>query len=543
MLKTLYDSSAFINSSKLILDFINNNENIRNFYPLHFKDESSWNQIIESVKGRNVDYNEISKILKRQNIAFGAEQQTIDNIDKLSSNNAFVIITGQQATIFTGPLYTIYKALTAIKLSQHLGKKYQAEFIPIFWIESNDHDFEEANHIYLLDQNSDSVKLEYKPSQYIPNLPIKDISIDDSFRDLINSLDGCFHNTDFKKGIFEIIEKSYQPSQSLSYGFGKMMISLLGKYGAVMLEPSDPDIKKLMLPIFRQEIESPLKSVELINSTGEKLESLGYESQIEKSEDSTCLFIEVDGKRRKLYFRNDRFNIDGTDISLSKNELLDTLQIASQKFSPNVALRPITQDYILPTVAYVAGPGEISYFAQLANLYTHFSVKMPVIFPRASFTIVESKIQRVIEKNVLDLSDLFEHYESLFSRISKERSADRLEGLIEPARSEIERIINDLSSQLSDIDPNLQNITESVRKKIAQQINFLKDKAYQIQRSRDDTIRHQIKRACMNIYPDGKQQERTFNIIQYLILYGVGFIDEIMSAIDVDDVRHAYLFL
>lgn len=533
----------YTKSNRISTDFVNRNGKAIEFYPLHFRDENSWQSIIGKIKERNTDYSQLSKILKRQNIDLGAGQQTLDNIDKLSSGNAFAIVTGQQSTIFTGPLYTIYKALTAIKLSTYLSEKYQAEFIPIFWTESNDHDFEEANHIYLLDQNNDSIKLEYKPSQYIPDSSIKDISIDNGFCELINSLDGYFHNTDFKKDIFEIINKSYQPSKNLSYGFGKMMTSLIGKYGAVMLDPSDPEIKSLMSPIFQKEIESPLKSVEIINSAGNELESFGYESQIEKSNDSTCLFIEENGSRRKLFFRNDRFEIDGTNTSISKNELLDTLQIAPYRFSPNVALRPITQDYILPTVAYVAGPGEISYFAQLANLYAHFAINMPVIYPRASFTIVEGKIQRVIEKNELELSDLSEHYESLFSRISKEKASDKLENLIEPSRVDVEMILKNLSSKLSEIDPNLGNISESIRKKIDQQINSLKEKAYQTQRSHDDTMRNQIKRACMNIYPDGKPQERTFNIVQYLVLYGMGFIDEIMSAVDLDDARHTYLFL
>jgi bacillithiol biosynthesis cysteine-adding enzyme BshC len=543
LVKVLYDRLAFINSSELLLDFINKSEKIAGFYPLHFKDESAWRLLTDKIKEKNADYNAVSEIIRRQNINLGASQETLDNIDKLSAGNAFAIVTGQQATIFTGPLYTIYKALTAIKLSKYLSEKYQADFIPIFWTESNDHDFEEANHIYLLDQNSDSVKLEYTPSQYTPDSSIKNISIEDGFAEVINTLEGYVHDTEFKNSIFEIIRKSYQLSQSLSYGFGQMMTHLLGKYGLVMLDPSDPELKSIMSPIFKREIEFPLRSMEIVNSAGKELESLGYESQIEKSEDSTCLFIEEDKTRRKLYFRNNYFEIDGTNLVLSKNELLETLQIASWRFSPNVALRPVIQDYLLPTAAYIAGPGEISYFAQLNKLYEHFGVNMPIIYPRASFTIVESKVQRVIEKNELELSDMQENYESLFSRISKEKSSDKLEGLIEPSRSEIEGILKELSSQLFEIDTNLGNVAESIRKKIDQQINILKDKAYQIQRSRDDTMRNQIKRACMNIYPDGKPQERTFNIVQYLVLYGTQFLDEIESVIALDDIRHTFLLL
>jgi len=203
----------------------------------------------------------------------------------------------------------------------------------------------------------------------------------------------------------------------------------------------------------------------------------------------------------------------------------------------------VVQDYILPTITYVAGPGEASYFAQLKGLYDYMNVNMPIIHPRAGFTIVESKVQRIIEKNDLELSDLTEHYERLFSRISKQSAPENLELLIESSRSEIEATFEKLSSELIQIDPNLENVTESARKKIDQQINILREKAYQLQRSRNEIMRGQIKRACMNIYPDNKPQERVFNIVQYLVLYGMNFLDELMSVVDPKDVKHLILLI
>lgn len=543
MIKVLNLPGGFINTNRFVSDFMQGYEKIREFYPLHYKDENSWRIIMDKVHERNSDYSELAQILKQQNAGLCASGKTIDNIEKLASGVAFAVVTGQQVGIFTGPLYTIYKAMTAIKLSEYLSEKYQADFIPVFWMESNDHDLEEANHIYLLDSNSDLVKLEYKPTQYTPNCSVKDVVIDGRFLDIINDLLKSSPNTEFKKDIFDIICESYLPSKSLSYGFGQMMSRLLSKYGLVFIDPSDPSVKNLMAPIFQREIESPLKSVEIVNSAGERLRSLGYESQIEKSDDSTCLFIEESGTRRKLFFREGNYEIDGSGMKLSKNQLLETLQIAPWRFSPNVALRPVIQDYILPTVTYVAGPGEASYFAQLNNLYEYMNVSMPIIHPRAGFTIVESKVQRIMEKNGLEISDLSEYYEKLFSRVSKQHISVELEQLIESSRSEIESVFKKLSSELIHIDPNIENVTESARKKIDQQINILRERAYQLQRSRDDIIRNQIKRACMNIYPDDKPQERVFNVVQFLVLYGFDFLDEVMSIIDPENIRHLILFI
>jgi bacillithiol synthase len=542
-LKALKDNTGLIENNKIYQDYTDNAQNVKEFYPLHYKSRTSWQAIIDKVRSRNADHSELGKILERQNTDFGINQKILDNIAKLSSGSAFAVVTGQQTGIFTGPLYTIYKAMTAIKLCQYLSEKYQADFIPVFWVESNDHDLKEANHIYLLDSNSDQMKIEYNPSQYTIDSSVKDVLVDENFAMIIDDFEKSLPNTEFKSNIFGIIRDSYLPSKSISYGFGRMMSHLLGEYGLVLIDPSDNDIKKLMLPMFQKEAEHPLKSVEIINSAGERLKSLGYESQIEKSDDSTCIFIEMDGARCKLYYRKERFEFDSCDMVLSKSELLETLQIAPWRFSPNVALRPVIQDYILPTVSYIAGPGETAYFAQLSEVYQHFGVSMPIIHPRASFTIIEGRIQRVIEKNKLEIADLIEDPDRLFSRLSREQAPIELEVLIESSRSSIERVFQSLSSELSHIDPNLANIVESARKKVDLQVNILKDKAYQSQRGRDEVTRNQIKRACMNIFPEGEPQERMFNIVQYLVLYNTQLLDEIMSAIIIDDIGHTFLYL
>jgi bacillithiol biosynthesis cysteine-adding enzyme BshC len=542
-LKAIKDNTGLIKNNKIFQDYTNDVQNVKEFYPLHYKDNISWQTIIDKVRARNADYSELGNILERQNTDFGINQKILDNIEKLASGSAFAVVTGQQTGIFTGPLYTIYKAMTAIRLSQYLSEKYQADFIPVFWVESNDHDLKEANHIYLLDSNSDQRKIEYNPSQYIIDSSVKDVIVDDSFTMAIDDFEKSLPNTEFKSDIFGIIRDSYLPSKSISYGFGRMMSKLFGKYGLVLIDPSDSEIKKLMLPIFQKEAEHPLKSVEILNSAGEKLRLSGYECPIEKSDDSTCIFIEIDGARRKLYYRNERFEFDSCDMVLSKSELLETLQIAPWRFSPNVALRPVIQDYILPTVSYIAGPGETAYFAQLSEVYQHFGVNMPIIHPRASFTIIEGRIQRVIEKNKLEIADLMEDHARLFSRLSREQAPVEIEVLIESSRLCLEKVFKSLSSELSNIDPNLANIVESARKKVDLQVNILKDKAYQSQRGRDEVTRSQIKRACMNVFPEGEPQERVFNIVQYLVLYSTQLLDEIMSAIIIDDIGHTFLYL
>ena len=219
---------------------------------------------------------------------------------------------------------------------------------------------------------------------------------------------------------------------------------------------------------------------------------------------------------------------------LDSGELLSVLQSEPWRFSPNVALRPVTQDYMMPTAAYVAGPGEISYFAQLQGLYDFLDVSMPVIYPRASMTIVENKVERVMEKNELLVKDLSEHHEHLFSRLSKHTAEEKLDHVLESSKSKMEVMFEELAAELAEFDPGLKNVVESTKRKVDHQINVLAERAYKAQRSRDDILRNQIKRACMNVWPDSKPQERVFNIVQYLALHGMEFLDDVMAAIEIE---------
>ncbi|MBD3184088.1 bacillithiol biosynthesis cysteine-adding enzyme BshC [Candidatus Poribacteria bacterium] len=529
ILEILVNDSKQISGSKLFLDYVNNYNAVKDFYPPHFSHEPSWLEIIESTKEK--DCKKLAEILRRQNQNMGSGQAVMDNIDRLIEGKTFAVITGQQAGILTGPLYTIYKAMTAVKLAQSLENKHDADFIPVFWIETNDNDMEEVNHLNLLDSDSNLIKMEYTPEDYKPGCSMKDVILDNDFKDFIDNLKDEFPDTDFRNKVFGLIEESYKPSRNLGDAFGRMMAGLLGDYGLVLFDPSDKEAKELMSPVFRREIENPLKCTEIINSAGEKLNGMGYESQVEKSDDSTCLFIENEGIREKLLYRNSVFVMENKDESLTMLELLEILDSQPWRFSPNVALRPVTQDFIFPTAAYVAGPGEISYFAQLRGIYDFNGVVMPVIYPRSSFTLVETKVERVLNKNDLSLKDLETPYEKLFSELSKDMASDELKEKLSASRNKIEDILGELSSELADFDPNMKNIVNSVTKKIDHQINVMEQKLYQIQRSRNDILRNQIKRACMNIYPDGKPQGRVFNIVQYLVLYGLGLIDDIMENI------------
>lgn len=523
----IYQTLDGFAENKLAMDYIQNVHS--QLLPAHFRDESSW---LKQLNNKSTTHNILIEVLREQNFEFNMGSATSENIDKLSHAQAHTVVTGQQAGLFTGPLYTIYKALTAIKLSNQLKGKYGVEFVPVFWIESNDHDFNEVNHINVLDSGDALVKIEYIPSNYRYGSPIKDVKIDESIRDIIKKLEEFSPETEFKCDVFDILRDSYLSGLSFNQAFGRMMMSLFKDFGLILLDPSDHRLKELMIPLMHREIESELETTNIVNLSGRKLRSIGYQPQIERSEYSTNLFLEEDGIRYKLMFINGRFLVNGQGRSLSSSEVIDMLYTQPWKFSPNVCLRPVIQDYILRTVAYVAGPAEISYFAQLKELYEYMDVEMPIIYPRASFIIVEPKVQHAMQVNGLNISELSEDYEKLFAKLSRRKISNHIEESIESIKSKIAGMFKELSADLKKVDPNMVNIVESTAIKIYHQIDQLKEKTYQMQRNRDEITKRQVKRACMNIYPLGKHQERVFNIVQYLVLHGMNFLNELYESLE-----------
>ena len=533
-------------SNSLFETYLKDFDRVKDFY--HYNFESNWDAIIQKRKSEKFDRKKIAEILTHQNKEWNASQPVFNNISKLNTNNSFLIITGQQAGIFTGPLYTIYKILTALKLSEWLGNKYaDLNFIPCFWLEVDDHDFKEINHIGFFNKNNELRQLESAEESNDLLKPIHERQINSELSNWRSIIKEEFYETEFLDNVLDKFFEKYAINRAYSDAFARLISDLFGQYGLVVLNPTDPEVKKLGRPIYKKIIENPAQIQKIFNERSELLNQLKFQSQIQLLSNQTLLFfkdnkkqrirVDFDEKRDFLLKYNDQYE------SVEKNKLNDIIETTPEQISPNVVLRPIIQDYILPTISYVAGPAEIAYFAQIGAIYDDLNQTMPVIYPRHRITIVENKIQKVLEKQQIEITDLFKHRSQFLEIYIQQKQNEKIFNEIESIQTEINQKVDQLEKIISETDPTLINTIQKTGQKVNSNIEQIIHKLTNSIEQKEAVEINQIKRTLLHLFPEDNFQERVINIIYLLIKYGPDLINNIYERLPVDSKEHHILYL
>jgi len=529
-------SSTF---SKLFVDYVTNFEKVKEYYEADFRDAASWERTINSVTQKSVDRSRLVNILTTQNRAFHCGIRTLANIDTLLNDNTVAVVTGQQVGIFTGPLYTIYKALTTLKLTEHLSHQYpDHNFVPVFWLEGEDHDFQEVSGINIIDKENNLLKAAYHPVDERDDSnygAVGRIEFDDTIVSVIDQLHAALLETEFKPQLFSLLQTAYQKGMTFNRSFVHLMNDLLEESGLIFLDPNDPAIKGLLKPVFQRELESAPKTCKLMIGVSAELEKR-YLAQIKPK--PVNLFLFHKGGRHLIEPHAEGYALKGTRQRYSKEALMEMLESNPEIFSPNVALRPVCQDTLLPTACYVAGPAEIAYFAQLRSVYQDFGIQMPILFPRASITIVEERVQRVCEKYSLGLKDFLGDPDMLRQSIAERVSDIRMEELFGGTLVSLTETLDALETGLSQIDQTLAGGVATAKKKIEYQIDNLKHKAIAAQKRNSEATLRQIDKASLHLYPYSNFQERELSIVHFLNKYGLEFLRWLKDELVIDKFRH-----
>ncbi|MBM4168248.1 MAG: bacillithiol biosynthesis cysteine-adding enzyme BshC [Ignavibacteria bacterium] len=529
-------STAF---SKLFVDYVTNYERVHEYYESDFRDPRAWERSITTASQRTLDRSTLVNILSLQNRAFHCGVRTLANIDALLNDNTVAVVTGQQVGIFTGPLYTIYKALTTIKLTEQLSARYpDYSFVPVFWLEGEDHDFEEVRSINVIDKDNNLLKASYNPETAKDDAnygAVGRIEFDETIDSLINQLHASLLETEFTPQVMSLLRTAYQKGMTFNRSFVHLMNDLLEDSGLIFLDPNDPAIKQLLKPLFRREIEHAPKTCTLMIGASVELEK-HYLAQIKPKPINLFLFHK--GGRHLIEPHPLGYSLKGTRQRHSKEALTEMLENNPELFSPNVALRPICQDALLPTACYVAGPAEISYFAQLQTVYAEFGIQMPILFPRASVTIIEERVQRVLEKYSLEVKDFFGDREMLGETVAGRLSDVRLEELFGGTIAGLNESLEILQQGLSQIDPTLAGGVATAKNKISYQIENLKHKAIAAQKRAGEATLRQIDKAHLHLFPFSNLQERELSIVHFLNKYGLDFLRWLKDELIVDKHRH-----
>jgi bacillithiol biosynthesis cysteine-adding enzyme BshC len=529
-------------TNNLTLKYLYQDADLTPFFNGDFRDQTLLKDRAEDILNKQIVRKPLGEVLAEQNQSMGCGEKTLANIKKIAQGKACAIVTGQQAGVLSGPLYTIYKALTAIKLSEFLNRKHGDYFVPLFWIASDDHDFREINHIDLIGKENDLIKINYDAETHPPKTPVGNIEIGEAVHQLFQNIIDFTNDTEFRDDIASTYAAAYVPGRSFSTAFGTWMTELFKSYGLVMLDPYTPSIKKLGVDLFRKELEGRSESSLRVLARSEKLIENALPVQLNVQKGIFNLFY-AEKERHAIHLEEERYLIKDTGQSFSKTQILDAVHKNPEYFSPNVLLRPIFQDTILPTIAYVAGPSEIAYFAQLKPAYDYFGVTMPVIYPRKSITILEKRIARILDKHDLKINDMFTSIDQLIAQQMEAQISPAITSKIELIKHGNESNFNDLRNEIASLDATLESTVDKTLGKILNQTEQLEKKIIQATKKREDLLVRQLRNAAINLYPDGKLQERVLSIAPYLFKYGTEFIDRIYEGIDLTNTDHQIIEL
>ncbi|MEP6703488.1 MAG: bacillithiol biosynthesis cysteine-adding enzyme BshC [Acidobacteriota bacterium] len=487
---------------------------------------------------------ELCEILEDQNQKFGAGPETFAHIELLRRADTVAVLSGQQAGLFTGPLYTIYKALSAVRMAECLrGRGMNA--VPIFWAATEDHDFDEISKAFLLDSNSGEVAFKLDRSVDEMGVPVGEIAIADPFAVNLQAGLDQLPETEFTAELRKELAAIWAPGQSLGVAFCSHIQRLFQKHGLVVVDPLDIRLKQLVAPIYAKAAERSDDIVDALLVRSRELDSDGYEPQVLITSDYFPLFYHTDeGARRALRRKPDGlYRVADTKLEFSRDELTKLARNEPQRFSPGVMLRPVVQDYLFPTVCYFGGGAEIAYFAQNSEVYRILNRPVTTILHRQSFTVVDAKHARTLERYDLDFTDLFRGYDELLPDIVERFVNPTGARLFADAEDNIGHELDRLDQELSKIDPTLAMNLATRRRKILYHIGALQKKFHRVQIERDEVVNRQLRSLFASLLPDGQLQERKLNVASFISRYGPYFIEWIYDSIELEERRHRVLYL
>ena len=526
--------------SDLFTAYTNHFEKLASFYSGNFNEKTDWQSKFKKLEQSKHNRSLLQRVLNSQNRAFNSGIKTLANIDLLGNDNTFAVVTGQQLGLCTGPLYTIYKAITAVKLSRQLTNDYpDYNFVPVFWLEGEDHDFDEINKVHFLNGNNEFVTVDYlyggKPLE--KNIgAIGSIVIDEYIEKFISSINDSLQKTEFTDQIVEALRGYYKKGTTLLQAFTGFFNHIYEDSGIIFINPNEPELKKELIPLFEQEIQSTSETSKLVIQKSAELEE-HYHAQVKAK--AVNLFMFHKGGRYLIEPSDSGdYFLKNTRQRFTKEELLKKVEEQPEVFSPNVVLRPICQDTLLPTVAYVGGPSEIAYFAQFKPVYERFKVTMPIIYPRMSISIVEEKVKKVLDKYSLELHELFGDVESVINKVSEQVSEVKVDTLYSKLETVIRENINEARFGIQQIDPTLNGAVDTTLQKFLQQLDVLKQKTQRAQQLKEEISLKQIRKAALHVFPNGNFQEREFTALHYVNKYGIDFVKWIAGETSLEKQQH-----
>lgn len=509
---------------RLAADYAFEYERLADFFAGDPADPAAWHHAIRRAQQHPRQRSAIAEVVQAQQRVRGAPPEAVAAANRLRDPHTVAIVTGQQAGLFGGPLFTLLKALTTIRLAERVAAEHRVPTVALFWIDAEDHDWEEVKTCGVLDGELTFTEVTVGNPPEAGEGPVAHVRLDHSVVDAIAALESILQPTEFRPALLDGLRTAYRPATGMADAFGQWLESILGPRGLVVFDAADPAAKPLAAPLFAREIEQAGHTSRLAAAAGAELVARGYHAQVTPQPDHLALF-HIDGVRTAIRVED-------------APSLLDRVRTHPAAFSPSVLLRPLVQDTLFPTACYVAGPNELAYLAQLRSVYSRFGVPMPLVHQRATATILDSNAMRFLARHDLPLESLRAQDEGALNQLLAAQIPPAVTASLDEATRASADRMESLARAVAQLDPTLEGAVRSTMGRMQDDLKKLHAKIIQGVKRKDETLRRQFRHAQAQAFPAGQPQERGIGFVYFLNKYGSGLVDRLNDDLPLDQGTH-----
>jgi bacillithiol biosynthesis cysteine-adding enzyme BshC len=523
---------------RLAADYAYDYARVAEFFAGNPADPAAWPAAIARTSGLPRQRRKLVDVLQAQQRRRDAPAESMAAAAVLGDPRSVVVATGQQAGLFGGPLFTLLKALTAIRLAERVRVEHHVPAVAVFWVDAEDHDWNEVKACGVLDADLGLQSISPGDPQGANHGPVARVRLDENITATLSQLEAALPATEFTPGLLEDLRRIYHPGAGMADAFSQWLERVLGSRGLVVFDASDPAAKPLAAEVFAREIERAGETSRRAAEAGEALVLRDYHAQVIPQEDGLALFAIAD-QREPIRRAGDQFAIGSRTESAS--DLRQRVRLSPESFSPNVLLRPLVQDTMFPTVCYVAGPNELAYLAQLRRVYEAFSVPMPLVQQRATATIVDGNAMRFLSRPDVRFELLRAQDEAALNELLVAQLPPSVDASIDEARSALEQRMEAVARAAAGVDATLEGASRSTLGRMQDDLKKLQAKIVQATKRKDETLRRQFRHAQAQAFPAGQPQERAVCFVYFLNKYGPALVDRLVEVLPGETGKHEIL--
>lgn len=480
---------------------------------------------------------EVGAALAEYHRAMDAPPEVFESL-RLLGGGARAVLTGQQAGLLGGPLFTLFKTLTAVRTARDLTRRHGQPFVPVFWSESEDHDADEVNQAWTAGAGAEPVRFSLPWPEEYRGAPVGTLPVGAEARQLIDAFFAAAPATEFTPGLQAGLQEDLARSPDWGAWFARQLLRLFGRMGLVVVDAPAARLAAAARPLWARVLEEPLALTEICQERGRWLAEHGWRPILHKLEKRTPFFLIEAGRRQPVIFERGLFRTPQQDY----NPLALQRRLGERPgdFSAAVHLRPLLQDFLMPTAAYIAGPTELAYFLQLLPGYRWLGIPAPALVLRASLTLIEPAVEKALARYRIEPRDLQRGTDQVFNAFLRREQRFASAALWEKTREQALKPLDKLGEALKEEHPDLTLRTEQTRGKVEFLLKELESRTLAELRRKSETARDQLERARGRLFPRGQLQERVFSAYTFLNKYGPGLVGDLLEALPTDFTRHHF---